>query len=142
MPRKSFTLPRGMRDFDHGEMIKRRWIDNIISDVAETYGFQRVDPSPIELLETLVAKSGPDIKKEIYYFKDKAQRDLGLRFDLTVGMTRMVASRQDLPEPTKLYAISGMWRYDEPQFARYRYFHQWDMEIYGSESLLADAETI
>ncbi|MEM2901391.1 MAG: histidine--tRNA ligase [Candidatus Bathyarchaeia archaeon] len=142
MPYKAFTLPRGMRDIDQIETAKREWLFGKIAYVAEKYGFQKVDPSPIEKLETLEAKSGPAIRDEIYCFKDKAGRDLGLRFDLTVGMTRMVASRRDLPQPIKLYAISGMWRYDEPQFARYRYFHQWDMEIYGSENTLADAETI
>jgi len=131
-----------MRDIDHIETIQRKWLYDRISRVADRYGFQGIDPSPMERLETLEAKSGPAIKNEIYCFKDKAGRDLGLRFDLTVGMTRMVASRRDLPEPIKLYAISGMWRYDEPQFARYRYFHQWDMEIYGSEDSMADAETI
>ncbi|MEM3754453.1 MAG: histidine--tRNA ligase, partial [Candidatus Bathyarchaeia archaeon] len=72
----------------------------------------------------------------------KAGRSLGLRFDLTVGMTRMVANRYDLLEPIKLCAIAGMWRYDEPQFARYRFFHQWDAEIYGSIEPEADAEVI
>jgi histidyl-tRNA synthetase len=141
LPRK-FSLPRGIRDAFPEEMAKRLWIFNKIMNVAKLYGFQMVEPATIEYLETLEAKSGPDIKNEIYYFKDKAGRDLGLRFDLTVGMTRMVASRYDLPEPIKLYAIGGMWRYDEPQYGRYRYFYQWDAEIYGSSSPLADAEVI
>jgi histidyl-tRNA synthetase len=101
-----------------------------------------MEPSTIENLETLEAKCGPEIREEIYWFKDKAGRSLGLRFDLTVGMTRMVANRYDLPEPIKLCAIAGMWRYDEPQFARYRFFHQWDAEIYGSIEPEADAEVI
>jgi len=141
LPRK-FSLPRGIRDAFPEEMAKRLWIFNKIMNVAKLYGFQMVEPATIEYLETLEAKSGPDIKNEIYYFKDKAGRDLGLRFDLTVGMTRMVASRYDLPEPIKLYSIGGMWRYDEPQYGRYRYFYQWDAEIYGSSSPLADAEVI
>ena len=101
-----------------------------------------VEPTTIENLETLEAKSGPGIREEIYWFKDKAGRNLGLRFDLTVGMTRMVANRVDLPEPIKNCAISSMWRYDEPQFARYRHFCQWDAEIYGSSEQEADAEII
>lgn len=141
MPRK-FPLPRGMHDIYPEEMAERLWLYGKILDVMRRYGFRLVEPTPIETLETLEAKSGPAIKEEIYHFKDKAGRSLGLRFDLTVGMTRMVASRSDLPEPFKICAISGMWRYDEPQFARYRYFHQWDAEIYGSEHPLADAEII
>lgn len=141
MPRR-FALPRGMHDIYPEEMAERLWLYGKILDVMKRYGFQVVEPTPIESLETLEAKSGPAIRDEIYHFKDKAGRSLGLRFDLTVGMTRMVASRSDLPEPFKICAISGMWRYDEPQFARYRYFHQWDAEIYGSEHPLADAEII
>src|SRR5207244_2318700 len=91
---------------------------------------------------TLEAKSGPGIREEIYWFKDKAGRNLGLRFALTVGMTRMIANRFDLPEPIKIGCIGGVWRYDEPQYARYRYHTQWDAEIYGVAEPTADAEII
>jgi histidyl-tRNA synthetase len=106
------------------------------------YGFQLVEPTTIETLKTLEAKSGPAIRNEIYWFKDKGDRSLGLRFDLTVGLTRIVSNRSDLPEPIKYAAIGGNWRYDEPQYGRYRYFTQWDVEIFGSPSPLADAEVI
>jgi len=131
-----------MRDIEASEMGKRLWIYNKIQKVMQNYGFQMVEPTAIENLETLEAKSGPEIREEIYWFKDKADRNLGLRFDLTVGMTRMVANRFDLAEPIKMYALSEMWRYDEPQFARYRNFFQWDAEIYGSPKQEADAEVI
>jgi histidyl-tRNA synthetase len=137
-----FSVPRGMRDIEPDEMSKRLWMQEKILDVFRRYGFQLLEPTPIEALETLEAKSGPEIRDEIYWFKDKAGRSLGLRFDLTVGMTRMVANRFDLPEPIKLCAISASWRYDEPQFARYRCFYQWDAEIYGSSKPEADAEAI
>ena len=101
-----------------------------------------MEPATLEELRTLEAKSGPAIKDEIYWFNDKSGRSIGLRFDLTVGMARMVAGRSDLPEPTKLASIGGNWRYDEPQFGRYRYFTQWDAEIFGSDDPTADAEVI
>ncbi len=113
-----------------------------IREVVRKYGFQMVEPTTIENLRTLEAKSGPAIRKEIYWFKDKSGRSLGLRFDQTVGLARMVANRYDLPEPVKYATIGGNWRYDEPQFGRYRYFTQWDIEIFGSESPVADAEVI
>lgn len=80
--------------------------------------------------------------KEIYAFKDKAGRDIGLRFDLTVGITRYVCSRKDLKLPAKIAAFGGMWRYDEPQYGRYRWSHQWDLEIFGPPSVEADAEIV
>jgi histidyl-tRNA synthetase len=137
-----FTLPRGMKDIDPEEMSRKIWLTDKIRQILRNYGFQMLEPSPVENLETLEAKSGPTIRDEIYWFKDKAERNLGLRFDLTVGMTRMVANRFDLPEPIKISSIGGVWRYDEPQFARYRYFTQWDAEIYGVADPSADAEII
>jgi histidyl-tRNA synthetase len=138
----TFTPPRGMRDIESTDMSKRNWMEEQIQKTMALYGFQKVEPTAIENLSTLEAKSGPDIRNEIYWFEDKSGRKLGLRFDLTVGITRMVSNRLELPEPIKLYAISEMWRYDEPQFARYRNFSQWDAEIYGSEEQEADAEVI
>jgi len=139
---KGFPLPRGMRDIGVEEMAQRLQINKKIMEILERYGFRLVEPSPIENLETLEAKCGPSIKDEIYWFEDKAGRKLGLRFDLTVGLARMVASRPDLTLPVKLAAISNMWRYDEPQFGRYRCFYQWDAEIFGSVEADADAEII
>ncbi len=131
-----------MKDIEPDEMARRIWLADKIRQVLWSYSFQLLEPSPVENLETLEAKSGPGVREEIYWFKDKAGRNLGLRFDLTVGMTRMVANRFDLPEPTKIGSIGGVWRYDEPQFARYRYHTQWDAEIYGVAEQSADAEII
>ena len=137
-----FALPRGMKDIEPEEMARRLWLYDKIREVVLRYGFRMVEPTTLENLKTLEAKSGPSIRDEIYWFKDKGGRSLGLRFDLTVGLARMVASRFDLPEPIKFATIGGNWRYDEPQFARYRYFTQWDIEIFGSADPLADAEVI
>jgi histidyl-tRNA synthetase len=142
MPDKEFTLPRGIRDIEPDEMVKRNWVYERIRDVFRRYAFQEMEPATLEELRTLEAKSGPSIKDEIYWFNDKAGRSIGLRFDLTVGMARMVAGRSDLPEPIKLASIGGNWRYDEPQYGRYRYFSQWDAEIFGSDDPTADAEAI
>ena len=135
-------MPRGIRDIEPEEMARRNWVYDRIRDVFRRYAFQEMEPATLEELRTLEAKSGPAIKDEIYWFNDKAGRSIGLRFDLTVGMARMVAGRSDLPEPIKLASIGGNWRYDEPQFGRYRYFTQWDAEIFGSDDPIADAEII
>ncbi|OLD01703.1 histidine--tRNA ligase [archaeon 13_1_20CM_2_54_9] len=142
MSEPQFTIPRGMRDIEPDEMAHRIWLADKIRQVLWSHGFQLLEPSPLENLETLEAKSGPEIRDQVYWFKDKGGRDLGLRFDLTVGMTRMVANRLDLPVPIKVACIGGNWRYEEPQFGRYRYFTQWDAEIYGVTEPTADAEII
>ncbi len=101
-----------------------------------------MDPSPIELLSTLETKSGPSIREEIYYFKDKGDREVALRFDFTMGLTRYAASQKSMRLPAKISAFGGVFRYDEPQKGRYRYFHQWDVEIYGKANLESEAEII
>jgi histidyl-tRNA synthetase len=131
-----------MKDIEPEEMNRRLWLHDKIRETVRKYGFQIVEPTTIENLKTLEAKSGPAIRNEIYWFRDKSRRSLGLRFDLTVGLARMIASRYDLPEPVKFATIGGNWRYDEPQFGRYRYFTQWDVEIFGAETPVADAEVI
>jgi histidyl-tRNA synthetase len=106
------------------------------------FNFKLMEPATIESLSVLRTKSGAEVDKEIYAFKDKGGRDLGLRFDLTVGMTRYVCSRRDLRPPVKLACVGGVWRYDEPQHARYRFHTQWDVEVYGAGSIDSDAEVI
>lgn len=136
-----FTLPKGMKDIEPEEMAKREYVCARIKDVLLRYGFRLAEPSALENLETLTAKSGPALENEIYAFEDKSKRRLGLRFDLTVGMARMVAN-SEFPKPVRLACISNMWRYDNPQYARYRSFWQWDAEIYGCSEAAADAEII
>ncbi|MFQ5998101.1 MAG: histidine--tRNA ligase [Candidatus Bathyarchaeia archaeon] len=142
MSKPAFSVPRGMKDIESEEMAKRLWIAEKSLDTLRRYGFMLVEPSAIENLETLEAKSGPSIRNEIYWFEDKAGRKQGLRFDLTIGLARMIANRQDWPVPAKFCAMSNMWRYDEPQFGRYRSFYQWDAEIFGTPEVEADAEVV
>jgi len=135
-------LPRGMKDFDGEEMFKIKYVRENFVQTANLFGFRFMNPSPIELLSTLETKSGPGIKDDIYYFKDKHDREVGLRFDFTMGLTRYVVSQKSLKLPAKLASFGGVYRYDEPQKGRYRFFHQWNIEIFGNPSLAADAELI
>jgi len=135
-------LPRGMKDFDTDEMIKIDFIRQKFLDTAKVFGFNLMEPSPIELLSVLEAKSGSSIRDEIYQFKDKGDREVALRFDFTVGLTRYVASQKNLKLPVKLSSFGGVWRYDEPQKGRYRFFHQWNIETFGNLNVEHDAELI
>lgn len=137
-----FQLPRGMRDLEPDEYKDMNVIRNAFIESARIFNFILMEPSPLELLSTLETKSGPSITKEIYNFVDKGNRNIALRFDLTIGLTRYFVSRRDLKIPTKIASFGGVWRYDEPQAGRYRFFHQWDIEIYGPSSLESDTEII
>lgn len=135
-------LPRGMKDFEAQEYANIEHIRSHFKQLSNLYGFSFMDPSPIELLSVLETKSGPAIRDEIYYFKDKGDREVALRFDFTVGMTRFAASQKSMRLPAKLSSFGGVFRYDEPQKGRYRYFHQWDIEVYGKPGIESEAEII
>ena len=137
-----FLLPRGMRDIESNEFENINLIRNTFIESAKIFDFMIMEPSPLELLSTLEAKSGPLIINEVYNFTDKGGREIALRFDITIGLTRYFASRRDLKIPAKIVSFGGVWRYDEPQAGRYRFFHQWDIEVYGPSSIEADAEII
>ena len=131
-----------MKDFEQKETADIEHVRYHFKQLSNLYGFSFMDPSPIELLSVLETKSGPAIKDEIYYFKDKGDREVALRFDFTIGLTRYVASQKSMKLPAKVSSFGGVFRYDEPQKGRYRYFHQWDVEIYGKSNLESDAEII
>jgi len=131
-----------MKDFDKDEMIKIDFVRQKFLEAANVFGFNLMEPSPIELLSVLEAKSGPSIRDEIYQFKDKGDREVALRFDFTVGLTRYVASQKTLKLPAKFSSFGGVWRYDEPQKGRYRFFHQWNIETFGNIDSEHDAENI
>ena len=135
-------LPRGMKDFESTENTNIEHIRYHFKQLSNLYGFSFMDPSPIESLSTLETKSGPAIRDEIYYFKDKGDREVALRFDFTMGLTRYMASQKSRKLPAKLSSFGGVFRYDEPQKGRYRYFHQWDIEIYGKPTLESESEII
>lgn len=131
-----------MKDLEAKENANIEHVRNHFKKLSSLYGFSFMDPSPIELLSTLETKSGSGIRDEIYYFKDKGDRKVALRFDFTMGLTRYAAAQKSMKLPAKISAFGGVFRYDEPQKGRYRYFHQWDIEIYGKASLESESEII
>lgn len=135
-------LPRGMRDIESKESYTIEYVRQKFIETSNLFGFQYMEPSPIELLSVIETKSGPSIKNEIYYFTDKGNREVALRFDFTIGLTRFATSQKSMRLPAKISTFGGVWRYDEPQKGRYRFFHQWDIEIYGEPSIESDAEII
>lgn len=135
-------IPRGMRDIEPEVLKTIDYVRGKFVDTANAFGFQLMEPTPIELLSTMELKSGSAIANETYSFSDKGGRKIALRFDLTIGLSRYVVGRRDLKMPLKLASFAGVWRYDEPQAGRYRYFHQWDIEVYGPFNTETDAEVI
>jgi len=137
-----FSLPRGLRDISPEDSESFEIIRAAFTETCGIFDYKLMEPSSLELLETMEAKSGPGIRDEIYFFKDKSGRELGLRFDLTVGITRYVASKRELSPPVRIGSFASVWRYDEPQYGKYRWFYQWDVELFGHSNPEADAEVI
>ncbi len=139
-----FQPPRGTRDFMPEDMVKRQYAFNTIRVVFEKFGFRPMDTPAFESWELLGAKGGGGeaIKNEVYVFKDKAGREMGLRFDVTVPAARVVASNPQLPRPFKRYQVGPVWRYDNPQAGRFREFWQADIDTFGVAGMEADAEII
>jgi histidyl-tRNA synthetase len=138
-----FQPAKGMRDFLPEDAEKLQYILQTFRNVAERFGFRPMETPAVESFELLSAKGGlgEAVKNEIYYFKDKGDREIGLRFDMTMPLAR-IASDKSIQKPFKRYAIGKVWRYDNPQKLRYREFFQADIDIVGSKSGLADAEIV
>jgi len=134
--------PKGTRDFLPQDMVKRQFVIDVARKIFERYGFEPMETPAFEDWGVLKAKGGEEVKNQIYYFKDKSERELGLRFDLTVGTARVAAENSDIPKPIKRYSIGKAWRYEEISKGRYREFMQADIDIIGIKEMTADAECI
>lgn len=138
-----FTRPRGTRDFLPEEVRKRRKVEGIIRDTFEKFGFEEVVTPTFESLELITAKSGDEIREGLYHFKDKSDRDLALRPELTAPVMRLyVNEMQKRPKPVKVYYFANCFRYERSQAGRYREFYQAGVESIGSANPEADAEVI
>ncbi len=135
---------KGTRDFLPEEMIFRQQVLDKIRYVFEIYGFQPLETPALETWEVLSTKGagGEDILNETYNFKDKGDRMIGLRYDLTVPLARVIASNPNLSLPFKRYQMGKVWRYGDIAKDRFREFLQTDIDIVGSNEMLADAEVI
>lgn len=144
MNKMKFKPPKGTRDLMPEDAARLEKIIEIVRSVFKSYGFEPLITPAFESFKLLSAKGGlgEAVKEEIYYFKDKSNRELGLRFDLTMPLARIVASNPQIPKPFKRYAIGKVWRYDNPQRLRFREFWQADIDIIGAASVEADAEVI
>lgn len=141
---EKFQSPKGTRDLLPEDATKFQKLIDLFRTIAEKYGFEPIITPAFESFELLSAKGGlgEGVKDEIYYFKDKSDRELGLRFDMTMPLARVVSSNPQLTKPFKRYAVDKVWRYDNPQAMRFREFYQADIDTIGSDSLLADAECL
>jgi histidyl-tRNA synthetase len=159
------AIPKGTRDFNVPEMVRRNYIFDTIKKKFELYGFSPIETPAMENLSTLMGKYGDEGDKLIFKILNSGdfianvdfnkQENLNskklstliaekaLRYDLTVPFARFVVQHQnEITYPFKRYQIQPVWRADKPQKGRYREFYQCDADVVGSNSLLNEVELL
>src|SRR3989338_1116796 len=137
-------LPKGTRDFSPEEKILRDRVVNTLKEVFELYGYAPLETPVLERFDVLASKyaGGSEILKETFRLKDQGDRELGLRYDLTVPMCRYIAMNPTMKMPFKRYQIGEVFRDGPVASARYRQFTQCDVDVIGSSSMATDAEIV
>jgi histidyl-tRNA synthetase len=132
---------KGTRDFSQADMAKRNYVRDTIRGVFESFGYDPIETPAIEYAETILGKYGEEGDKLTYSFEDNGGRKIALRYDQTVPFARYFAANYGaLTIPFKRYEINRVWRADKPQKGRYREFYQCDVDIIGTESIVAEVE--
>ncbi len=135
-------LSRGLRDLLPDQMLARQQMIDTIRGVYELYGFVPLNTPAIEFLDVLSGSAGQEAQQSIFRVSNPENEALGLRFDLTVPLARVIAQYRELPRPFRRYQVSPVWRADKPDKGRFREFTQFDLDSVGTESEIADTEII
>ncbi len=139
----SYSAPRGMRDFYPDDMAVRNTIFDAWAVAARRFGFEQYDACVVESLELLKRKGGEEIQDQIYWFKDKSDRELALRAEMTPTLARMIVAKQnELTFPIKWFTIAQCFRYERMTRGRKREHYQWNLDIIGEPCALAEAEVV
>ena len=134
---------RGTRDFYPEDMRIRNWLFDNFRAAARSHGFEEYDSPVLEHEELYTRKQGEEITQQLYNFEDKGGRRVALRPEMTPSLARMVMARAGaMPTPIKWFSIPQCWRYERTQRGRGREHYQWNVDIWGSDAVQADAELL
>ncbi len=135
-------LSAGFRDYLPKDQIPRQEMIKTIKNVFENFGFVPLETPAIERKINLTGGK-KDFDMQIFEAKLKeSNKDLALRFDLTVPLARVVSAYPKLEKPFKRYQLGNVWRGEKPQAGRYREFLQFDIDIIGTKNMMADGEIV
>ena len=133
----------GFRDFAPEDFAARAHVFEVWRRVSRCYGFAEYDGPPLEPLGLYVEKSGREIVGQLYSFRDKGERDVSLRPEMTPSLARILAERsRSLPKPIRWFSVPQLFRYERQQRGRLREHFQWNVDIVGEDGVAADAEIL
>jgi len=135
-------LSRGLRDLLPEDTLARQAMIDVVKGVYELYGFVPLITPAIEYLDVLSGSGGKEIQESIFVVRNPEEEELGLRFDHTVPLARVIAQYKELPKPFRRYTVGPVWRADKPGPGRFREFLQFDLDAVGVQSEMADSEII
>ncbi len=135
---------RGTRDFFPEQMRLRNFIFSKMAEVSELFAYEPYDGPLLEEIDLYRAKSGDElINEQVYSFKDRGDREVAIRPEMTPTVARMVAQiHREVSKPLRWYAIPNLMRYEKPQKGRLREFWQYNADIFGAPESLGDLEII
>ena len=141
------TRPKGTNDFLPEDTVKWQYVENILRESAKKYGFEEIRTPIFEATELFLRGVGETtdiVNKEMYTFNDKGNRSITLRPEGTASTARAFIEHKmhGRPMPVKLYYMGPMFRYERPQKGRFRQFHQFGIEAFGSNDPALDSEII
>ncbi len=138
-----FKTVRGMRDLLPIDAERMRHVEKVSREVSKLYGYEEIITPVLESYDLLAAKTSEEIRERMYTFKDLGGRKVALRPEFTASVARLVVAKlRNKPKPMRLFSVGSLYRYDEPQYGRFREFWQSNYELFGSPRPEADAEIL
>jgi len=132
-----------MRDLLPVDAEKMRYVEQVSRELSKLYGYDEIITPVLESYELLAAKTSEEIRERMYTFKDLGDRKVALRPEFTASVARLVSTKmRNEPKPMRFFSVGSLYRYDEPQYGRFREFWQANYELFGSDRPEADAEIL
>jgi len=132
-----------MRDLLPVDAKRMRYVEQVSREVSKLYGYDEIITPVLESYDLLAAKTSNEIRERMYTFNDLGDRKVALRPEFTASVARLVATKlRNEPKPMRLFSVGSLYRYDEPQYGRFREFWQANYELFGSARPEADAEIL
>jgi histidyl-tRNA synthetase len=138
-----FKTVRGMRDLLPVDAEMMRHVEMVSREISKLYGYEEIITPVLESYELLAAKTSEEIRERMYTFNDLGDRKVAMRPEFTASVARLVVNKlKNEPKPMRLFSVGSLYRYDEPQYGRFREFWQANYELFGSDRPEADAEIL